>query len=262
MRIVVTRPEPQAAQWVELLGQRGVDAVALPLMHIEAVRPSQAEMQALWQRLPGYQLVMFVSPNAVAHFFVDYLPGVPWPAGPVAAATGPGTVAALREAGVPAHSIAAPARDAPQFDSRSLWTELRGHDWRGARVLIVRGEGGGRDWLAETLRAAGASVEMLAAYRRATPVWDDTQFGLLDEALAQPNAHAWFFSSSQAIANLVTQLHHLRRAPSWERMHALTTHPRIEEAALRAGFAQVRLLTPTVEALVQLVQAMVIAPRG
>jgi hypothetical protein len=45
-------------------------------------------------------------------------------------------------------------------------------------------------------------------------------------------------------------------------MHALTTHPRIEEAALRAGFAQVRLLTPTVEALVQLVQAMVIAPRG
>lgn len=262
MRIVVTRPEPQAAQWVELLGQRGVDAVALPLMHIEAVRPSQAEMQALWQRLPGYQLVMFVSPNAVAHFFVDYLPGVPWPAGPVAAATGPGTVAALRDAGVPAHSIAAPARDAPQFDSRSLWTELRGHDWRGARVLIVRGEGGGRDWLAETLRAAGASVEMLAAYRRATPAWDDAQFALLDEALAQPNAHAWFFSSGQAIANLAAQLRHQRRTPPWERMHALTTHPRIEEAALRAGFAQVRLLTPTVEALVQLVQAMVIAPRG
>jgi uroporphyrinogen-III synthase len=261
VRIVVTRPEPQAAKWVELLRQRGVDAIALPLMRIVAAQPLQSQVHEVWHKLPGYHLVMFVSPNAVSHFFSDFLPGVPWPAGPGAAATGPGTVAALREAGVPAESIAAPALDAPQFDSRSLWTELRDHDWRGAQALIVRGEDG-RDWLADTLRAAGASVEMLEAYRRAEPAWEEAQLAVLDEALAQPNAHAWFFSSSQAIGHLLAQLRTLDRTPPWQRMHALVTHPRIEQTALGAGFAQVRTVAPTVDAVVKAVQAMVIAPRG
>jgi uroporphyrinogen-III synthase len=261
VRIIVTRPEPQAAQWVELLRARGVDSVALPLIRIVAARPRQAVAHDVWQKLPGYQLVMFVSPNAVSHFFSNFLPGVPWPAGTVAAATGPGTVAALREAGVPAESIAAPALDAAQFDSRTLWAELRDHDWRGAQVLIVRGEDG-RDWLADTLRAAGATVEMLEAYRRAAPAWDEAQMALLREALALPNAHAWFFSSSQAISHLVAHLKALQLAPPWHRMHALATHPRIEQAAQDAGFAQVRTVAPTVDAVAQVVRALVIAPRA
>lgn len=260
MRVIVTRPEPQASQWVALLQPHGVHALALPLLRIEPVVPGRAERQRLRQALSACQMVMFVSPNAVRHFFADAMPGLQWPTGCVAAATGPGTVAALREAGVPDACVAAPARDAPQFDSRTLWTELRGNDWQGARVLIVRGEGGGRDWLADTLRKAGAEVEFVPAYRRAPPAWEAGARSLLDQALATPNAHAWFFSSSQAIGHLVE---HLRQAPApvpWERMRALTTHPRIEQAALQVGFGQVQVMLPSVEALVAQVRALVIAP--
>jgi uroporphyrinogen-III synthase len=254
MRIIVTRPEPQATQWVELLRQRGVDAVAMPLLRIVAADLPPAMAQEARHKLPTYQLVMFVSPNAVGHFFSNVMPGLRWPAGPIAAATGPGTVAALHAAGVPAEAIAAPAADAAQFDSRALWNELREHDWRGARALIVRGEEG-REWLADTLRSAGAGVDLLDAYRRAPPLWDADQLALLDAALAQPDAHVWLFSSSQSIGHLVPRLREPGCTPPWHRMQALATHPRIEQAARAAGFAQVRCVAPTVEAVVESVIA-------
>ncbi len=57
--------------------------------------------------------------------------------------------------------------DTARSDSEHL---LQRSTWRrcaGKRVLIVRGDGG-RELLADGLRAAGAGVEPVAAYRRAT----------------------------------------------------------------------------------------------
>jgi uroporphyrinogen-III synthase len=68
-------------------------------------------------------------------------------------------------------------------------------------VLIVRGDGG-REWLADTLRARGAQVELLAAYRRRPPVLNANERALLAEALARPRGHCWLFSSSESIDHL------------------------------------------------------------
>ncbi len=141
---------------------------------------------------------MFVSANAVVHFFAAAPPGRGWPAGVLAGSTGPGTSAALRSAGVPVPLLVEPAADAPKFDSEALWERLASRQWAGLSVLVVRGEDG-RDWLAETLRERGAAVDFLAAYRRGRPHSAIAEQALLQQSLADPAGHLWLFSSSEAV---------------------------------------------------------------
>lgn len=254
MKLLVTRPAAQAAEWVGWLHERGVDAQALPLIGISA--PDDAEpVRAAWAGLPNHRLAVFVSPNAAEQFFALRPAALAWPAQTLAGSPGPGTSRVLRALGVPAANIVEPAADAAQFDSESLWQSLRRHDWDGARVLVVRGESG-RDWLADTLRAHGASVEFVTAYQRGAPTLDDAGRSLLHEAVAQPGAHAWLFSSSESIghlADLAPQAH-------WRRAQALATHPRIAECARAAGFGQVHECRPSVEAVVACLQSIANRP--
>jgi uroporphyrinogen-III synthase len=251
MRILVTRPAAQAADWVLDLQARGLDAVALPLIAIAAV-DEPAALRAAWQTLAQRRLVVFVSPNAVQHFFAQRPASTGWPASTRAGSPGPGTTRALVALGVPPAQIVEPAADAAQFDSESLWAQLQAHDWRGADVLVVRGDGG-RDWLADTLRRHGAQVDHVAAYRRAAPRLDAAEQALLHAALAAPASHLWFFSSSEAIAHLEAL------APSgvdWGRAHAVGTHPRIVERARQAGFAQAVEARPSLDAVVACIQSI------
>jgi uroporphyrinogen-III synthase len=250
--LIVTRPEPQCSAWVARLQVQGQPACALPLLRIEAVAEFAAALDAAWAALAHYRLVMFVSPNAVERFCARRPPGRIWPAATLAAATGPGTVAALQAQGVPAEAIVAPAADSAQFDADTLWTQQLAHRaWAGARTLIVRGEAG-RDWLARTLQAHGAKVELLAAYRQAPPLWTPGELRQLDALLAAPDEHAWLFSSSQAVRHLLAAVG-TRGEPALaalRRMTVLATHPRIAETALQAGLTQVSAVRPEIETIV------------
>ncbi len=243
LRLVVTRPQPQADDWVAQLAQRGIDACALPLLGI-ADAPDPAALQAAWAGLEAQDLVMFVSPSAVERFFGQAPAGARWPATAWAGSTGPGTRAALQRAGVPLAAIVSPPEDPGRFDSEALWQQLQPRrDWQGARALIVRGEGG-RDWLAETLRQHGAQVHFVEAYRRTAPVLSAAQQALLQQALARPAQHLWHFSSSEA----VRQLPALAPAADWSSSHALATHPRIAQAAREIGFGDVQAVDVGVDA--------------
>ncbi len=244
MRVLVTRPQPQAGEWVLRLAALGVPACALPLLDI-APAADPAPVQAAWSDLAQQDLAMFVSPSAVVRFFEARPADQAWPEGLVAGCTGPGTHAALRKAGVPEACIVSPPVAQGQFDSEALWALLRGRrDWRGARALIVRGEGG-REWLADTLRAQGAQPRFVEAYRRATPQLDAGARALLAAALAEPAGHLWLFSSSEA----VRQLPALAPDADWSASRALATHPRIAEAARALGFARVDEVEVTPEAV-------------
>ena len=243
MRVIVTRPVLQALPWVARLQALGVDAAPLPLIGIAPALDAAPLMMA-WAELAGRALVMFVSANAVAHFFAHRPAGTGWPAGVLAGSTGPGTSAALQGAGVANALIAEPAADAAAFDSEALWAQLAGCDWAGRRVLVVRGEDG-RDWLADTLRQRGAMVDFVTAYRRSAPTLDGPGQALLAAALDQPAAHVWHFSSSEAVAHLRT----LAAAADWRGSRALASHPRIAEAALALGFGRVDVVAPRPEAV-------------
>jgi len=255
-RVLVTRPRAQAPAWVEALVSHGVDAVAVPLIGIGPA-PDAAAVRAAWQTLGARRLVMFVSASAVQAWFAAAPAGVRWPSTVRAAATGPGTVAALRACGVPAESIDAPPEDAQRFDSEALWSRLAARDWGGARVLVVRGDGG-RDWLAERLTERGANVESVAAYRRTAPVLDAAERGRLRAALDAPSAHVWLFGSSEAIAHLgtVVAVEALSLPPPWPASCAVATHPRIAESARRIGFGRVHEARATVPDVVACIQSI------
>ena len=248
-RVVVTRPAAQAAGWVEQLQERGVAAEALPLIEIAAVEDASPLVEA-WRSIAHHRLVVFVSANAVEHFFAVRPEGAAWPDDVAAGAPGPGTAEALLRAGCPAGVVVSPAVDAAQFDSEALWERLRGRDWSGARVLVVRGDGG-RDWLADRLRDAGATVETVGAYRRVAPTFAGAARDRL-EVLVGGDDVVWLFSSSEAIANLARAAGDVR----WQQARAVATHPRIAARARGLGFGAVVECGATVDAVVACIQSI------
>lgn len=244
MRIIVTRPQREAQDWVQALRQAGHEALALPLISI-APAPDAAALQRAWRQLGGYLGLMFVSANAVDGFFAAR----PVDASPPAQAwaTGPGTVNALLRAGVPALHITAPPADAAQFDSEALWQQVNARITPGVRVLVVRGadaaegggnQGAGRDWFARQVAAAGGTVDFVASYQRLRPPLDTTQRQLARAAAG--DGSVWLFSSSQAVLNLQGSL----PRQDWRAARAVATHARIAQAVRAAGFAVVRESRP------------------
>jgi uroporphyrinogen-III synthase len=241
--ILVTRPEADARRWVEQFKARGLNAEALPLIDIGAV-PDRKPVDAAWRDLAGYAAVMFVSGNAVTHFFSARQAGLP--DGPRFMAPGPGTALALQAAGVPADRIDAPAADAAQFDSESLWQVIGGRDWQERKVLIVRGQsaawpaGRGRDWLASQWEAAGASVDFVHVYQRRAPRFTPSQIARM--AAGSHDGSVWLFSSSEALAFLPAMA-----GVRWSLARAVATHPRIAEAARAAGWGTVHQSRPELD---------------
>jgi uroporphyrinogen-III synthase len=253
--VLVTRPEPQASQWVAGLAALGVCAHALPLIEIapatdaDAVRSAFAGLAASsGNGAAGAALVVFVSPNAVQRFFDELPPPVTWPVGVRAACTGPGTAVALAHAGVPAAQIVSPLAQAAQFDSEALWSRLASQDWHGERICIVRGDGG-RDWLADQFKAQGAVVEFVQAYHRQPSVWDVRQRGWAAAALQSPQGVCWLFSSAEGLDNLARLL----PAADWSSARSLASHPRIARRARELGFGQVLEVRPELQAVARAV---------
>ena len=249
-RVLVTRPLADARRWVQQLHAHGLQAEALPLLAIRPLLDEPARQRCLAE-LPQYTALMFVSGNAVTHLLGSQ-PG-PWPETVRALAPGPGTARVLREAGVPASLIDAPDAEAEQFDSESLWQAIAHRPWAHARVQVVRGQGEGesgstgRDWLAQRLREAGAQVEFVSVYERAAPAFTPEAQARLRQA--RTDGSVWLFSSSEAIGHLPAGL-------DWTQARALATHPRIAEAARRAGFGQVMQSRPQLADVVASIKSL------
>lgn len=273
-RLLLTRPAEQCPPWLHALQAAGLPAEALPLLAVGPLDDRRA-LHAAWSRLADWSLLVFVSPNAVRHFFDARAPGLAWPAGTLAAAPGPGSAAALREAGVPAAQVVEPRPDAARFDTESLWQVLRERPagWAGQPVLILRGledaapesegparapdlpgaqAGVGREWLGATLEAAGARVETLACYRRGPPPADAALLARL-QALREAAAETvWLFSSAEALDHLARLESALPPgARDWRAAGlALCTHARIAARARAAGFGRVEALAPQPAAVI------------
>lgn len=253
-RVIVTRPAREAARWVDELAACGIAAEALPLIDI-VPEPMAGALAAAREGLGRHDVAMFVSGNAVDGFLLANATPAPTEVATRAWSPGPGTTAALLRAGWPLARIDAPAPDAAQFDSESLWQQVQGQVRPGLRVLIVRGGDAqgrvaGRDWLAAQLAERGVQVEQVVAYRRAAPAWDAAQRARAGAAAA--GGSLWLLSSSEAIANLRAGL----PRQDWSGAAALATHPRIAQAAREAGFGVVRETRPALDAVVASIESM------
>lgn len=253
MRVIVTRPEQDAQRWVADLRQRAIDAVALPLIEI-GLAPDPDTVRGAWYRVGDFDAVMFVSGNAVNHFF-QLRPPVSLGSIARAWAPGPGTRDALLLAGVPLDSIDLPSEQAGQFDTQALWEQVGQQLGVGQRVLVVRGgdargNGVGRDWLAGQLALRGVAVETVVAYCRTPPTWTPAQLELA--RLGAQDGSLWLFSSSEGIGHLTSLL----PGQVWQQARAIASHPRIAHSAEAAGFGVVCLSRPTLADVVASIESM------
>lgn len=263
MQVIVTRLLAQAQRWVELLQRQGHDGLALPLIEVCPLADT-SKLLAARHSLADYAAVMFVSSAAADGFFAA-MPASDAPsvvaAMPRAWCTGPGTRAALLRHGMTPEQVDAPAHDAPQFDSETLWQQVASQVQPGCRILIVRGDtvqdsqtpdreasqpsstGVGRDWLAQRLHHSGAAVDFVVAYQRRVPVWSERQH---QQALsAASNGAVWLFSSAEAVGNLKR----LMPGQDWSQARAIATHARIAAAVRTLGFARVAESQPSLPAV-------------
>jgi uroporphyrinogen-III synthase len=190
--VLVTRPARQAGHLSDLIAAAGGRAVRFPVLEITG----PAEPRVLIRELASLDaggMIVFVSANAARHALGALreqglsLPDAEY------VATGPGTERAMRESGLKQLTTAP-----PPFDSETLLTTRGMQAVAGRRILIVRGDGG-RALLGDTLKARGAKVQYVEAYRRRIPNVDSDP---LLASWAAEEVQVVTVTSSQSLTNL------------------------------------------------------------
>lgn len=250
--ILVTRPEEQAARLCALIEAAKGKPLLFPTV---SIRPS-AHAGAAQERLrEPWDILIFISRNAVNQALAllpgGQLPPAP-PAGPMIAAVGAATAAALKAAGRPPDLI-----PSQHFDSEGLLELPELTNVRGRRILIVRGEGG-RPMLGDTLGQRQAEVVYAEVYKRGLPERDASdQLPLWHEKLKLLTA------TSDEVLNNLHQLVPAAEHP-WLRTLPLAVYSnRTAARAMELGFRTVAVAAESsdpalVEALCRLTQR---APR-
>ncbi len=233
--IVVTRPQDQAGPLAEAIAAAGGTPLLFPLLEISPP-DDPAPLAAAVARRHEFRVAVFISPNAVAYALPALRAAGPWPAGLLPAAIGQSTVKALAEAGV--EGCIAPLE---RFDSEALLAlpSMQTERVAGCGVAIFRGDGG-RELLADTLRARGARVECIPCYRRSPPAGG---IDVLRGAWAAGALDAITVSSSEGLRHLVELAgdearHELESTPLF------VPHARIAESARELGLERVVLTGP------------------
>ena len=156
-RVAVTRDEDRDGQLASALIAEGLTPCPCPVL-VEAPPDNPAALVAAARDLEHYDWVVVASARAVTA--ISRARGGPWPAHLRTAAVGEATSRALVAAGVSEPPVAGEGDGA-----EALWatlTELM--PWTGVHVLVPSTPGGRTD-LTERLRAAGAHVNAVDAYR-------------------------------------------------------------------------------------------------
>ena len=190
--IAITRPVDQAKRLAKLTEQAGGTPILFPLIEITPLDDySQFECEII--HISGYDWAIFISSNAVQNG-MPRLVKAGIPNNLQFAAIGPVTAAELQSFGV--KTVTTPK---DRFDSESLLALPEMHDVAGKKIMIVRGIGG-RDVLAETLQARGATVTFAECYQRINP---QTNCDLLAQLHAQKKLHGIVVTSSEAMRYLL-----------------------------------------------------------
>lgn len=254
--IVITRPWDQARNLVQAI-QRQYPALpvhSLPLFEIAALQ-DQRELQQYQLTIAGYDLLSFVSPNAIDAWFASWqshLGAAQLPSELAISVMGEGSRLKLLQwqSVLKDNTVFAPSNPR-QTDSETLLHDLQQLNWQGKRVLIVRGDSG-RELLAQGLQALGARVDTVVAYQRLKPVWDASRKQRLRDLLQHD--HLWVITSSEALRNLHQGLALLQipdLVAKLQKQRIIMPHSRILETAQTLGFSNTRLTASGDAALLQ-----------
>ncbi len=197
-RIAITRPAGQSAELIAQLRALGAEPLACPAI---AIAPPEhfAPLDAAIARLPSYDWLIVTSANG-AHALLGRMAALGADTSPLQRLTigaiGPATAAALAEYGLRASFVPG------EYVAEGILAEIG--DVAGQRILLPRADIA-RPALAKGLRAGGALVDEIAAYRTvpgagAADLADHLRAGAID---------AITFTSSSTVRYLLDGLEQL-----------------------------------------------------
>lgn len=220
--VLLVRPHPQAEQEAVRWREAGWRPLPFPTLELVADETALADLP---KQAVQADAVFWVSPGAV-RIAAPYLPFSDGPA--VHIAVGGATRKALSAF---SENVLSPhdGYDSEAVLQMDVWDTLP----PAARVLVVRGQGG-RDFLAEQLRARGCTVTFAEVYcrRPCTPDWKlfETELPLAAYAASGEAVRALFDSAPPELGQKLQSLLYF------------THHERVAEALKQAGADRIRLI--------------------
>ena len=230
----MTRPRTSAEATARALVAADAQVLVMPLLAIEAMQAADTGLSA------PPDAIIFVSSHA-AEFGVPALSAqrliANRSAGQQVYAIGRATAARLAALGLGNATV-----PAGNEDSEALLAEAFFQAPADKTVLIVKGDsdGGGRQLLAETLIARGATVVQLLCYRRQACRLDPVDSVKLGQAVR--GGAAVLVGSVETLASLATNLIDQKLAVA-DVAHLLVPHTRVAAAAAAAGARRVTVVS-------------------
>ena len=248
-RVLVTRSREQSAEMVDLLEAHGAEAIEAPLINI--VPPDDyGPLDKACENAGAFDWIVFTSANGASAFMDRLLVGprdVRALADAKLCAVGPGTAARLTRFGIKVDLV--PEDHAAEGVVNAL--KATG-SIKGARVLFPKADIA-RDTLPEDLRAAGAEVTEVVAYRTVTAE-SDAHLGIYRQLLDR-QIDAVTFSSASAVRAFVSIYGEDQAVDLLSHTTVATIGPVTADAALRYGITP--QITPPVSTVAALVDALV-----
>ncbi|MBC7756677.1 MAG: uroporphyrinogen-III synthase [Bdellovibrio sp.] len=239
--IAITRPVDQAKKLSAFIEEAGGTPILFPLIEITPLK-DYSQFEAVISNIESYDWAIFISSNAVQNGMPrllkqDIPPSLKF------AAIGPVTAKELQSLGV--ENVLTPK---DRFDSESLLSLPEMQAVKNKKVIIVRGIGG-RDVLAETLKARGAQVTFAECYQRINP---QTDCDLLAQLYAENKLHGIVVTSSEAMRHLLD----LAGDAEWlKNVTLFVNHARIAELPLQMGFKVTVADAPGDDAMLQTIES-------
>lgn len=219
--VAITRPVDQAKKLAELISNAGGTPILFPLIEITPLA-DYSQFEAVISEIDSYDWAIFISSNAVQNGMSPLVKkGIPTKL--KFAAIGPVTAKELQGFGVV--NVLVPN---DRFDSESLLALPEMTNVAGKKVMIFRGVGG-REILAETLKARGAQVTFAECYQRINP---QTHCNLLAQLYSEKKLHGIVVTSSEAMRHLLD----LAGNTGWlKHVTLFVNHARIAELPIQKG---------------------------
>ena len=198
-RILVTRPEEQAAELVDRLLRLGADPIEAPTIRV-APPDDYGPLDEVCELLGTFDWVVFTSANGVDHFMRRLRTGrrdIRELKGVRLCAVGPATAERLDRYGLNVDLIPDEHRAEGVVDAMRQTGELSAR-----RVLLPRGDLA-REVLPDELRRAGAEVVKVTAYRTVLAGGDKDDGPDIYKMLLEQEIDVVTFTSGSAVRNFV-----------------------------------------------------------